>query len=68
MVILTLSFLVIFILSLTHNYFVGENSILVHNHCGNTNGDDAGRLWLKYKKYKVWIDTGEYLIDLIRGI
>ena len=29
---------------------------------------DAGKLWLKYKKYKVWIDTGEYLIDLIRGI
>ena len=51
-----------------HNYYVGENSVLVHNHCGNTNGDDAGRLWLKYKKYKVWIDTGEYLIDLIRGI
>ena len=24
-----------------HNYFVGKNSILVHNHCGNTNGDDA---------------------------
>ena len=29
---------------------------------------DAGKLWLKYKKYKVGIDSGEYLIDLIRGI
>ena len=95
-----------------HNYFVGENPVLVHNLCQEKaepkspkavsdnlfdkgvahefkeevlkyasvkdktishydifqDTADAGRLWLKYKKYKVWIDTGEYLIDLIRGI